>query len=127
MKRVIQWMFFICLTLGINTIAYASSEIKIDVNGSILQDAEAILKDGSTLLPVRSVGNALGGEVVWDNATKTASIDKEGTIVTITIGQREIVVNGAKQQISTPAQIVSGRTYVPLRALIVMQRMHLFL
>ena len=117
MKRVIQLMVIICLILGINTITYASSEIKIDVNGSILQDAEAILKDGSTLLPVRSVGNALGGEVIWDNATKTASIDKEGTIVTITIGQQAIDVNGVKQQISTPAQIVSGRTYVPLRAL----------
>lgn len=36
MKRVIQLMVIICLILGINTITYASSEIKIDVNGSIV-------------------------------------------------------------------------------------------
>ena len=87
------------------------------MNGAALSDAQAVLKDGSTLLPVRSVSTALGGEVVWDNATKTASIDKDGTSVAITIGKKEITVNDKKQAISTPAQIVNGRTYVPLRAL----------
>lgn len=117
MKKIITLLLFSILALGMNTIAFADSDVKINVNGSLLQDAQAILKDGSTLLPVRSVSNALGGAVVWDNITKTASIDKDGTLVTITIGQKEIFVNDKKQKISTPAQVINGRTYVPLRTL----------
>ena len=117
MKKFLVPLLSIFMLLNMNTITLASSDVKIKVNGTQLSDAQAILKDGSTLLPVRSVSTALGGEVVWDNATKTASIDKDDTSVTITIGQKEITVNGQKQAISTSAQIISGRTYVPLRAL----------
>ena len=117
MKKFITFLLTAGMILSMNTIAFASSDVKIKVNGTLLSDAQAILKDGSTLLPVRSVSTALGGEVVWDNATKTVSIDKDGTAVAITIGKKEITVNDKKQAISTPAQIVNGRTYVPLRAL----------
>ena len=117
MKKYIALLLTAGMLLGINTIAFASSDVKIKVNGNLLSDAQAILKDGATLLPVRSVSTALGGEVVWDNDTKTASIEKDGTAVAITIGQKEISINGKAKEISTPAQIVSGRTYVPLRAL----------
>ena len=117
MKRLFMILLSLSMILGMNTIVFASDDVKIKVNGTLLQDAQAVLKDGSTLLPVRSVGTALGGEVTWDNATKTASIDKDGTFVSITIGQKNITVNGTKQTISTPAQVINGRTYVPLRAL----------
>ena len=117
MKRLLSIILCVTMLFGMNTIAFASSDVKIKVNGELLSDAQAVLKDGSTLLPVRSVSTALGGEVVWDNATKTTSIDKDGTLVTIAIGEKAISVNGTKQSISTPAQIISGRTYVPLRAL----------
>ena len=117
MKKLLTLLLGLSMILSLNTITLASSDVKIKVNGALLQDAQAILKDGSTLLPVRSVSNALGGEVTWDGNTKTASINKDGTLVTITIGQKEITVNGKKQEISTPAQVINGRTYVPLRAL----------
>ena len=117
MKKLITLLLCLSMILSINTIALASSDVKIKVNGTQLSDAQAILKDGSTLLPVRSVSTALGGEVVWDNDTKTASIEKDGTSVAITIGKKEISINGKTKAISTPAQVISGRTYVPLRAL----------
>ena len=117
MKRLLSIILCVTMLFGMNTIAFASSDVKIKVNGEFLSDAQAILKDGSTLLPVRSVSTALGGEVVWDNDTKTASIEKDGTAVAITIGEKEISINGKTKEISTPAQIVNGRTYVPLRAL----------
>ena len=117
MKRLITLLLFFCILLCLNTPVFASSDVKIKVNGELLSDAQAVLKDGSTLLPVRSVSTALGGEVVWDNVTKTASIEKDGTMVTIAIGEKEIFINGKAKEISTPAQIISGRTYVPLRAL----------
>jgi len=117
MKRLTTLLLLFSILLSLNTVSYASSDVKIKVNGTLLSDAQAILKDGSTLLPVRSVSTALGGKVVWDTDTKTASIDKDRTAVAITIGQKEITINGKTKAISTPAQIVNGRTYVPLRAL----------
>ena len=118
MKKLIPLFLFSGMLLCMHSIAFASSDdVKIKVNGEFLSDAQAVLKDGSTLLPVRSVSTALGCEVVWDNETKTASIDKDGTEVTIAIGDKNISINGKTKAISTPAQIISGRTYVPLRAL----------
>ena len=117
MKRFLTILLTCCIALTANTIALASNDVKIKVNGTPLRDAQAVLKDGSTLLPVRSVSTALGGEVTWDNATKTASISKDGTEVAITIGQKNISVNNKTKAISTPAQVINGRTYVPLRAL----------
>jgi len=117
MKRITAFLLVIVMLCGINTIAYASDDIKIKVNGEYLQDAQAVLKEGATLLPVRSVGTAVGGTVDWDGETKTAYISKGDKRVTITIGQEEIYVNGERQAISVPAQIIDGRTYVPLRAL----------
>ena len=117
MKKYIAFLLSSVLILGASIPVSANTDVQINVNGNFLSDAQAVLKDGSTLLPVRSVSTALGGEVVWDSATKTASIDKDGTQVTITIGAKQIFVNGNPETISTPAQIINGRTYVPLRAL----------
>ena len=50
-------------------------------------------------------------------STKTTSIEKYDKMVSISIGEREISINGKTKEISTPAQIVHGPTYVPLRAL----------
>jgi len=117
MKKITAMLLALIMVFGINTIAFANDDIKIRVNGEYLADAQAVLVDGSTLLPVRSVGTAVGGTVDWNNDTKTAFIIKGDKRVSITIGQKEISVNGVKQPISVPAQIIDGRTYVPLRAL----------
>ena len=117
MKKLITVLLTLSILLCLSTTAFASSDVKINANGNILKDAQAIIQNGSTLLPVRSVSNAFGCEVDWNGVTKTVSVNKDDTQITIVIGQQELTVNNNKQSISAPAQIINGRTYVPLRAL----------
>ena len=117
MKKLITVLLTLSILLCLSTTAFASSDVKINANGNILKDAQAVIQNSSTLLPVRSVSNAFGCEVDWNGDTKTVSVNKDDTQITIVIGQKELTVNDTKQAISAPAQIINGRTYVPLRAL----------
>lgn len=119
MKDIRRIILFIAMILGMSTTALAAdNDVKIKVDGVLLQDAEAILKGGTTLLPVRSVSNALGGEVIWDAATKTVEVTKGTKNVVMTVGAEYIIIKGENViHASVPAQVINGRTYVPLRAL----------
>ena len=117
MKRLLTFLLTLGLLFTLSSPVFASSDVKINANGNILKDAQAVIQNGSTLLPVRSVSNAFGCEVDWNGDTKTVSVNKDDTQITIVIGQQELTVNNNKQSISAPAQIINGRTYVPLRAL----------
>lgn len=115
MKTVRTILLFIVILLGMSTIVMADSGVKIKVDGVLLQDAEAVLQNGSTLLPVRSVGNALGGNVTWDNATKTVFVEKGDTTVIAPIGEKFILINDETKPINISPQILDGKTYIPLR------------
>ena len=117
MKKLLTLLLTLGLLFILSSPVFASSDVKINANGNILKDAQAVIQNGSTLLPVRSVSNAFGCEVDWNGDTKTVSVNKGDTQITIVIGQKELTVNNTKQTISAPAQIINGRTYVPLRAL----------
>lgn len=65
------------------------SNIKIVIDGATIvpKDAtgktvEPFIYDGSTYLPVRAIGNALGKEVGWDEATKTATLTSKQSELT---------------------------------------------
>lgn len=70
-----------------------------------------------TLIPIRAVTEAMGAVVTWNDNTRTATIDRNGINVKITIGSKNSVVNGVVKQIDAPATVTNGRTMVPLRFL----------
>ncbi len=60
---------------GTREISAAFRDIKIIVDGKQLSTpAEPFIYNGTTYLPVRAVGEAVGKEVVWDNDTKTVTL-----------------------------------------------------
>ena len=60
---------------GTREISAAFRDIKIIVDGKQLStSAEPFIYNGTTYLPVRAVGEAVGKEVVWDNDTKTVTL-----------------------------------------------------
>ncbi len=75
-----------------------------------------IVEDGRTLVPVRFIAESLGAEVAWDDATQTATLKKDTTSVSITIGQNKMTVNGREVALDVPAQLKNERTLLPLRA-----------
>mgnify|MGYP000893584281 CR=1 FL=1 len=79
-------------------------------------DAAPYIKDGRTMLPVKYVAYALGIEpqnIKWDQATKTATILGD-RVIQVKVGSKELVVNGAVLQMDTAAEVVDGRTFLPI-------------
>ncbi len=91
---------------------------RIVVNGQdvTFPDQRPVIENGRTLVPARGVFEALGAKVSWNGNTSTAKIQTNRKDITITIGQRYIVVNAKRMPIDVPAKIINGRTMIPLRA-----------
>ncbi|WP_213525556.1 copper amine oxidase N-terminal domain-containing protein [Paenibacillus sp. J31TS4] len=54
----------------------ADSALKLVVNGSLLgEQAKVQLQDGTTMVSARSLAEALGAKVEWENETRTVRID----------------------------------------------------
>ncbi len=73
-KRVLSILF--ALTVAFAPTAEAASfsgDVRVYVNGMRLS-ANAIIYNDSTYVPLRAVSEALGAEVGWDGATRSASV-----------------------------------------------------
>ncbi|MGM9998466.1 MAG: copper amine oxidase N-terminal domain-containing protein [Candidatus Bruticola sp.] len=102
--------------------------ISVSVNGQILYlDQAPVLKDGTTLVPMRAIFEALGASIRWNAETKTvfantasdaelmANPQAPNTSISLTINAPEATVNDQKVKLLAPAQIIAGNTMVPLR------------
>lgn len=87
------------------------------VNGNAVSDGKAIIKNGTTLVPLRVISNRLNASVTWNSSTKTANISYGSTSIQATVGNSYITVNGKAVSTSAPTQIIDSTSYVPLRAI----------
>ena len=85
---------------------------------SLKFDTPPVIKGNRTLIPVRAIVEGLGAEVTWNQDTQTVTIVKDDKEIKLTLGSYTILVNDEEQEIDVPAQLLSNRTYVPLRFLI---------
>jgi copper amine oxidase-like protein len=75
---------------------------------------------GYTMLPVRAISKALGvntNNVLWNAETRTVTIMYAQRIITMTVGQKTIYVNGSAIPASAAPEIKDERTFLPLRDL----------
>ena len=78
-------------------------------------DTPPVIKDGRTLIPVRAVSEAFGASVAWDPILRTVTIVRGETEIVLGIDSLEAMVNGEQEPLDVPAEIMGGRTVVPLR------------
>ncbi len=90
--------------------------ITVVVNGQQLPaQPPAVEISGRVLLPMRTVFEALHATVDWNSATQTATAVREGTTVTLTIGDQVGFIDGEPVSLDIPARLIAGHTYVPVR------------
>jgi hypothetical protein len=77
-------------------------------------DVQPIIDKGRTFVPQRTIFEALGADVQWDEKTQTVVARKGDLKVTLVIGGKASI-NGKLAPLDAPARIVNGRTLVPLR------------
>ena len=83
-------------------------------------DSPPIIKNGRTLLPIRTVVEALGGKVGWDAAAKKVTVTLGSTTIELWIGKNTAKVNGMSKLIDSTnskvvPEIINERTMLPLR------------
>ncbi|MCL2202018.1 MAG: copper amine oxidase N-terminal domain-containing protein [Oscillospiraceae bacterium] len=91
-------------------------EVAVLMNGIPMTfDVPPRIVDGRTLVPFRTIFEALGATVHWNPATQTVTGSNGTTTIVMPIGSRYPTVNGQVIPLDVPAEIVDGRTLVPLR------------
>ena len=108
----------ICLAIGIH--ALANEEIKVVVNGQPIEfiDQGPVIVDGRTLVPVRGVFEELNFDITWHGDIRQAVLRGDAGVIVITIDSSTFNTNGINYTLDVPAQIIGGRTMLPLRAVL---------
>lgn len=74
-----------------------------------------VVRNGSTLVPVRAIMTALGANVSWDSSTRTVIITKGSTTIQLQMGSTTATVNGKVVTMPEPPALTNGRTLLPIR------------
>ncbi|GIP47725.1 C40 family peptidase [Paenibacillus sp. DXFW5] len=90
--------------------------ITIELDGRPLQtETLPLLVNGSVLLPIRDVFEALGAKLAWDDTSKTVTATRGQMTLVYRIGDPTAQLNGQLLTLPVPGQIADGYSLVPLR------------
>ena len=102
-------------------IGSAPNTVTIVIDGTVLAaPVEPYIADDITMVPMRSIFEALGAEVEWNEAERTVTAQKDGITVKLTIDSAAVTVTAADGSVSeltaeSPAVIVDDHTMIPAR------------
>lgn len=119
MKRLLTLLLLLAAVAGFLPIRSEASArtVSAAVNGRIVTD-RALLADGVTYVPVRSILSALGNwEIHWEGTTRSAVATGSGHYLAAVTGSRDFYINGSRLRSPGPLFVSGGATYVPLRLL----------
>ncbi|WP_276352339.1 stage II sporulation protein P [Cohnella caldifontis] len=96
--------------------ASSQSSLQLYLNGSKLNPPVLPrIVSQTTLVPVRTVSEALGASVAWDPAARSVTIAKHSTVIVLTIGRTSANDGGKSVELDAAPTIASGATLVPVR------------
>lgn len=101
---------------------YMTVSIPGEKSSSILIDPENInivpvLRQGRVMLPIRAVVEAMEGTVMWQGDSRSVILEAWGRTIVIPVGSKTIFLNEEPRSFDVPAEVVDGRTRVPIRHL----------
>jgi len=116
-------MFLALLLASTALTATASSgndDVTVTIDGVAVEfeGQEPMIVGGRTLVPVRGVFEILGFYPAWSRTAQTATLTRDDYVVVLTIGSYEFTTNGEVFTLDVPAQLIGGRTLLPLRAVL---------
>lgn len=122
MKKLIYVLLCIAVTSVIFcSTVFADGDINVVVNGESIDftgDQEPVIQNGRTLVPFRAVFEKMGAEVRWFEDIKLCEATYGSITVSIVIGDDKVTIGeGIVIETDVPAQIINGRTMVPLMML----------
>ncbi len=86
-------------------------ETEIDVGRGT---APVIIGD-RTLVPIRAIIEAFGGDVAWEGSTSTATLSMDDDRIKLTIGSPIAYHNGEMKMLDVSPTVINDRTLLPIR------------
>lgn len=97
-------------------IVMTADKTKATVNGkSITLEAAPIIQSGSTYVPLRFVTESMGAEVLYDDKTRRITVLRGSTMLEMTIGQKDYMLNGVRYTSDVAPFTKNSRTLIPVR------------
>lgn len=118
MRNFIKLSFSVCLLFLSAFHAYAAPGQQIQVHG--VEDVtinNAVMLGNSTMVPIRTLSEALGLEVMWLPVTKSVVLWNDDVEVRTTIEETEIQVNSDKTVLAQAPVMIDSSVYLPLRGI----------
>lgn len=111
------------LTLNAVKMPDDSQQLKLKINSldvfstGVLEKLKVapIIESGTTLVPLRHIGEALGATVEWTAEDKKATFTLGETTIIAWIGKTTALVNGKEETMPLPPTLIDGNTLIPLR------------
>lgn len=92
------------------------NDVNYSLNGEVKKmDAKPFIKNDRTLVPLRFIVEAIGGEVNWDNDNRLVTVNSKGKTIELPIDSKTIKIDGKDVNIDQAAIIKRDRTFVPIR------------
>lgn len=123
MKRLVVLVLTAALVFSFVIAASAADEITVLINGTVAEfDVPPAIIGDRTMVPMRKTFDMLGAKVDWIAEMSMAVATYKTYIVSMPIGADSFTVTNVltnetvEHVLDVPAQIVNGRTLIPLRA-----------
>ena len=119
MKRTVLFAVILMLLCSMTTV-YGADEIKVIVNGrQVVSDVAAVISpSGSTMLPFRSIFNALGvsdESIKWNPNSKSIEVRSGNQYIFLLIGNTGALINDSFITLNAAPYIENSKTLVPVR------------
>ena len=131
LKKWTEVLSILVFTLILSTSIFAENEkdvylsLQIDnpymsVNGESAEIDEGrgtspVIVEGRTLLPIRAVIEAFGGDVLWEGETESVILRIGNDEIKLGINRYEAYLNGEEHILDVSPMIINDRTMLPVR------------
>lgn len=132
MKKFKLWagIFIIVSVLMICLSSYAAegdTVVSLQIDNPIMEvngiDAEIdpgrgtkpLVLNNRTLVPIRAIVEAFGGNVGWEAETNTAVLTMDDDTIRLTVGSNTAYLNGNAQILDVVPTVINDRTMLPIR------------
>lgn len=133
MKKLLKLFLLISIISGLIFSSYVVNSYSPDVVASLQIDnpimkingksaeidsgrgTKPVIKDGRTLVPIRSIIEAFGGNVDWDDSTQTVTLTMTDDTIKLGINSYVAYLNGNTHTLDTAPAIINDRTMLPIR------------
>ncbi|GAA0134043.1 hypothetical protein YSY43_08830 [Paenibacillus sp. YSY-4.3] len=95
---------------------YTTVDITLIVNGSVVPlEQKAVIVNGTVLIPLKNLFDALGATLEWDQATKKITASKGDTSVELTVDSTAARKQNKPLTLQAKPIVINGYTMVPAR------------